>query len=87
MATKLALNVVLATLILASLRGEVAEAADLGRLLALGDNMHWDFTDMLYPPTVSSTALAVAFVLSVFKPWGRIPRPKRANPMQTDDHE
>lgn len=75
MATKLALNVVLA-LILASLRGEVAEAADLGRLLALVDNMHWDFTDMLYPPTVSSTALAVAFVLSVFKPWGRIPRPQ-----------
>ena len=76
MATKLALNVVLATLILGSLRGEVAEAADLGCLLALGDNMHWDFTDMLYPPTVSSTALAVAFVLSVFKPWGRIPRPQ-----------
>ena len=34
--------------------------------MAVGDNLHWDFTDMLYPPTASSTALAVAFVLSVF---------------------
>jgi hypothetical protein len=29
---------------------------------------------MLYPPIVSPTALAVAFVLSVFKPWGRVRR-------------
>jgi hypothetical protein len=58
-AIKLGLNLVLATLIVTSLRGEVAEGADLGRRLALGANLDWDFTDMLYPPIVSPTALAV----------------------------
>jgi len=71
---KLGLNLVLAILVVASLRGGVAEAADLGRQLALGADRQWDFTDMLYPPIVSPTALAVAFVLSVFKPWGRVRR-------------
>ena len=33
--------------------------------------------DRLYPPIVSPTALAVAFVLAVFKPWGRIRRSSR----------
>lgn len=76
-AIKLGLNLVLATLIVTSLRGEVAEGADLGRRLALGANLDWDFTDMLYPPIVSPTALAVAFVLAVFKPWGRVRRSSR----------
>jgi ABC-type transport system involved in cytochrome bd biosynthesis fused ATPase/permease subunit len=77
-AIKLGLNLVLATLIVTSLRGEVAEAADLGRQLALGANLGWDFTDLLYPPIVSPTALTVAFLLAVFKPWGRIRRSGRS---------
>jgi uncharacterized membrane protein len=76
-AIKLGLNLVLATLIVTSLRGEVGEAADLGRQLALGANLGWDFTDLLYPPIVSPTALTVAFLLAVFKPWGRIRRNRR----------
>jgi uncharacterized membrane protein len=76
-AIKLGLSLVLATLIVTSLRGEVGEAADLGRQLALGANLGWDFTDLLYPPIVSPTALTVAFLLAVFKPWGRIRRNRR----------
>lgn len=69
---KLGLNLVLGTLIVASLRGGVIDAADFGRRLALGTDLDWDFADLLYPATVSPTALTVAFILSVVKPWGRI---------------
>jgi hypothetical protein len=33
--------------------------------------------DLIFPPIVSPTLLLVAFVLAVFKPWGRI-RERRA---------
>jgi hypothetical protein len=64
----------------ASLRGGVAEAADLGRQLARGADVEWSFTDMLYPPIVSPTALTIAFLLAVFKPWGRIRRRSAGSP-------
>ena len=73
-AIKLVLNLILATLIVTALRGEVAKAADLGSQLAAGADLDWNFTNMLYPPIVSPTALTVAFLLAVFKPWGRIRR-------------
>jgi hypothetical protein len=73
-AIKLALNILLSTLILTALRGEVAKAADLGSRLAAGADLDWNFSNILYPPIVSPTALTVAFVLAVFKPWGHIRR-------------
>jgi uncharacterized membrane protein len=73
-AIKLGLNLILATLVVTALRGEVDSAVDLGRQLALGADAEWDFGNMLYPPIVSPTALTAAFLLSVFKPWGRIRR-------------
>jgi hypothetical protein len=73
-ASKLVLNLLLATLIVTALRGEVAKAADLGGQLALGADLDWTFTNMIYPPIVSPTALTIAFLLAVFKPWGRIRR-------------
>jgi uncharacterized membrane protein len=73
-AIKLALNIILSTLIVTALRGEVAKAADLGSQLAAGADLDWNFSNMLYPPIVSPTALTVAFLLAVFKPWGRIRR-------------
>lgn len=76
-AIKLVLNLMLATLIVTALRGEVANAANLGGQLALGADLEWDFTNLLYPPIVSPTALTIAFLLAVFKPWGRIRRPTR----------
>ena len=73
-AIKLGLNLLLATLVVTAQRGEVNHAVDLGQQLALGADVAWNFTNMLYPPIVSPTALTVAFVLAVFKPWGRIRR-------------
>jgi len=65
---QLSLNLILATLILLALRGGVAEAAEVGRQIAGGNDPAWDYTDLLYPPIVSPTALTVAFILSVVKP-------------------
>jgi hypothetical protein len=73
-AIKLALNIILSTLIVTALRGEVAKAADLGSQLAAGVDLDWNFSNMLFPPIVSPTALTVAFLLAVFKPWGFIRR-------------
>jgi hypothetical protein len=71
-AIKLALNLILAALVVTALRGEVANAANVGAQLAGGADVEWSFTNMIYPPIVSPTALTIAFVLAVFKPWGRI---------------
>jgi hypothetical protein len=68
---KLVLNVVLCVLVLVALRGGVAEAARMGEAMAGGLSVVWNSDDMMFPPIVSPTALLVAFVLSVFKPWGR----------------
>jgi uncharacterized membrane protein len=71
---KLVLNLILAALIIFSLRGEITEIAAIGRQLAAGQPTGWDFTDMLFPPIVSPTALTIAFILAIFKPWGPIRR-------------
>jgi hypothetical protein len=71
---KLALNLILATLVVTALRGEVANAADVGAQLGAGADVEWNFVNMIYPPIVSPTALTIAFLLAVFKPWGRIRR-------------
>ena len=71
-AIKLGLNLILATLVVTALRGEVANAAGPGAQLAGGADVEWNFTNMIYPPIVSPTALTIAFLLAVFKPWGRI---------------
>jgi uncharacterized membrane protein len=73
-AIKLALNILLSTLIVTALRGEVAKAADLGGQLANGVDLDWNFNNMLFPPIVSPTALTLAFLLAIFKPWGLIRR-------------
>ncbi|MGH3660063.1 MAG: hypothetical protein ACRDUA_25770 [Micromonosporaceae bacterium] len=70
-AIKLVLNIVLTALVLLSLRGGVADVAEFGRQLAEGEGGS-PTTDMLYPPIVSPTALVIAMVLAVYKPWGRI---------------
>jgi uncharacterized membrane protein len=73
-AIKLVLNLLLAILVVTALRGEVVNAASLGAQLAGGADVEWNFTNMIYPPIVSPTALTIAFLLAVFKPWGRIRR-------------
>lgn len=71
-ATKLALNLLLTGLVLFALRPGLAELGRVGRRLAAGAPVDAALHGMLYPPIVSPVALAVALVLAVFKPWGRI---------------
>lgn len=70
-AVKLVLNVILAVLILFLLRPGVHDLAGYGRALAGGTRTSLDISSAVMPPIVSLTALFVATVLSVFKPWGR----------------
>jgi uncharacterized membrane protein len=71
-AIKLALNIVLTTLVLVALRPGVIEAAEQGRRFAAGEQASLAVGDLIFPPIVSPTFLLIAFVLAVFKPWGRI---------------
>ncbi len=79
-AIKLALNILLTALVLVALRPQVMEMAEQGRRFMSGEAASLAVGDLIYPPIVSPTLLLIAFVLAVFKPWGRIrerPAPKR----------
>jgi hypothetical protein len=69
---KLALNLVLTTLVLVALRPGMNEIVDRGARLLDGQAVATAVGDLAFPPIVSPTVLLVAVVLSVFKPWGRI---------------
>jgi hypothetical protein len=71
-AIKLVLNIVLTALVLVALRPAVTEAAEQGRQFAVGAPASLAVGDLIFPPIVSPTALLIAVVLAVFKPWGRI---------------
>ena len=71
-AIKLVLNIVLTALVLVALRPAVTEAAEQGRQFAVGAPASLAVGDLIFPPIVSPTALRIAVVLAVFKPWGRI---------------
>ncbi len=73
-AVKLGLNLVLSGLVLVGLRPGVAELDRLGHQLAAGTAATAPLGNMIYPPIVSPIALAIALVLAVVKPWGRIRR-------------
>lgn len=70
-AVKLVLNVALVTLVLLALRPGVYEAAEQARLFEAGEVTMLPVGDLIFPPVVSTTALLVASMLAVFKPWGR----------------
>lgn len=74
-AVKLALNVLLSALVLVGLRPGLARLDKLGHELAAGATTTASIGNMIFPPIVSPVCLAIAFVLAVFKPWGRIRRP------------
>jgi hypothetical protein len=75
-AVKLALNLVLCTLIVLVLQPGMDEVAGYGRDLLGGSPDPAAVSTLFFPPAVSLTALTLATVLAVFKPWGRI-RPGR----------
>lgn len=70
-AVKLALNLVLCTLILAVLQPGMDEVSRYGQDLLTGQPDPSRVSSLFFPPAVSLTALALATVLAVFKPWGR----------------
>lgn len=69
---KLALNILLTALVVVLLGPALADAAELGRQLAAGAAVDVDTSNLVFPPVVSGTALVVATVLAVYKPWGRV---------------
>jgi hypothetical protein len=71
-AIKLALNIVLTALVPIALRPEVIRAAEQGWRFAAGEPASLAVGNLIFPPIVSPTALLIAVVLAVFKPWGRI---------------
>ena len=83
---KLVLNVVLCTLVLVALQPGMGEVGTYGTELAAGaDPDPGRVSDLFFPPAVSLTALSLATVLAVMKPWGRVrrrgvaPRPVEAS--------
>jgi hypothetical protein len=69
---KLALNLVLCTLIVVLLQPGMGDVRDHGAALAAGMPTVIDAGTLVFPPAVSLTALSLATVLAVFKPWGRL---------------
>ncbi|RAS62602.1 hypothetical protein C8D87_108426 [Lentzea atacamensis] len=73
-AIKLFMNVGMSLLIAFSLRPGVREAAEIGKRMLAGDPTAVIPPDIMYPVVVAPTLLLFAYILSVFKPWGRIRR-------------
>ena len=79
-AIKLALNVVLVVLVMFALRPGVIEMAEQGRRFMAGEPASLAVGGLVFPPVVSTSALLVATVLAVFKPWGRIRKRQSSKP-------
>jgi hypothetical protein len=79
-AIKLALNVVLVVLVVFALRLGVIEMAEQGRRFMAGEPASLAVGGLIFPPIVSASALLVATVLAVFKPWGRIRKRQSSKP-------
>ena len=73
-AIKLAISIAFIALVPVALRPEVLEMAEQGRRFAAGIPAALAVGDLIYPPIVSPSALLLAMVLAVFKPWGPIRR-------------
>lgn len=69
---KLALNLLMSTLIVVSLRPGIDEAASIGARLMAGDTTVSVPAGLLFPVVVAPSMLLTAYLLSVFKPWGRV---------------
>src|SRR4051794_1022173 len=78
-AVKLVLNLVLSTLIVVALRPGLPDVVEHGRAPAAGRASDVDVSFLFFPPAVSLTALVLASVLAVFKPWGRVRRGQRTS--------
>lgn len=75
---KLILNLILTALVLFALNSGVQEVGAYGAQLAADPSATADVSNIIYPPIVSPTALTIAMLLAVFKPWGRIRKRSRS---------
>jgi hypothetical protein len=86
-AAKLAVNVLMVVLIVVALRPGITEAAEYGRELVTGGGSAARPSDLLYPVFVAPSLLLFSYLLTVFKPWGRVRRTPstdvRAEPLAT----
>ncbi|WP_275002048.1 hypothetical protein [Promicromonospora iranensis] len=80
-AVKLVMNVLLCVLVVVALRPGMAGVGAAGVAVEAGQVPVTDLSSLVYPPTVSLTALAVATILSVYKPGGRVRRRSRSGPV------
>lgn len=71
-AVKLAINVLFSALIVAGLRPGINQAADAGARMTAGDTTAVIPEMLLYPVVLGPSLLLTAYLLSVFKPWGRL---------------
>lgn len=79
-AVKLVLNVLLCVLIVVALRPGMADVGAAGAAIEAGRLPATDISFLVYPPAVSLTMLAVATLLSVYKPGGRVRRRSQGAP-------
>jgi hypothetical protein len=79
-AVKLVMNVLLCVLIVVALRPGMAEVGAAGVAIEAGQVPVADLSNLVFPPAVSLTMLAVATLLSVYKPGGRVRRRSRTAP-------
>ena len=71
-AIKLVLNILLTALVPIALQPEVSRAAEQGWRFTAGEPASLVVGNLIFPPIVSPSALLIAVVLAVFKPWGLI---------------
>jgi hypothetical protein len=76
-AVKLVMNVLLCVLIVVALQPGMAEVGAAGVAIEAGEVPVTDLSNLVFPPAVSLTMLAVATLLSVYKPGGRVRRRSR----------
>ncbi len=76
---KLAISLVLLTLVLVALRPTLLEGAAQATVVdaSLPERLTDVSRNMLFPPVVSTTMLAFVTWLAVYKPWGVTPRGRR----------
>jgi uncharacterized membrane protein len=74
---KLVISLVLRVLVYAALLPELRTLPDMVEMGASADEARGQLgpttTELLFPPIVSFTMMAVASLLSIFKPWGKTP--------------
>jgi hypothetical protein len=71
-AVKLVLNLLLCTLVLVLLEPGMQAVASYGEKLLTGTPPASRVQTLFFPPAVSLSALTLATVLAIYKPWGRL---------------